>query len=407
MANTKDERRGLTVLQIKFLEIKDKRYDVVDIPGLYIRVFPNGTKIWRISKSIGGKRVVKSIGAFPEVSISDARTALRKCVEAGSLNHANSANTFEKIANGYIDVKKARIKHWKDIEERVNKYLMPDLKKILWEKLTPVMLLDVIHKNVPLNLKTTKMRLCYYLQAMEKYAVNMGLADSYHLQSLVSAVPKYIPVHMASITPDKLPVFMRSVYIKGYVPYLKEHYQWKYEYWTPFLVGLFTLVRPKEYLSLKWEYVDFEKKVITIPAENMKMKRTHEIPMSTQLEALLSDMNQETEYLFPQAKNGTPLAFHEFNVRFCYIFNKASEDCGLKVVPHGIRSIGRTWMSENGVDFEVAEHCIAHNVGDATVQAYNRTTQLAKRKVVMQKWADFVEECFAKSKIDEIDEIAI
>ncbi len=403
MVDSKDTRKGLTVLQIKFLEVKDKRYDVADIPGLYIRVFPSGTKVWRISKSINGKRVVKAIGNFPEVSIAEARATMKKYVAASSLNQPYSVNTFGNIAESYLQVKRQRIKNWKEIEERLYKYLIPDLKKVQWEKLTPVMILNVINKNVPSSLKTTKMRLCYYVQAMEKHAVNMGRADSYHLQSLVSAVPKYIPLHMASISADKLPVFMRSLYIKGYVPYLKEHYQWKYEYWTPFLVGLFTLVRPKEYLSLKWEYVDFEKKVITIPAENMKMKRIHEIPMSTQLEALLADMNQETEYLFPLAKNGSPLAFHEFNVRFCYIFKKASEDCGLKVVPHGLRSIGRTWMADNGVDFEVAENCLAHSIGIATVAAYNRTTLLEKRRVVMQKWSDFIEDCFAKSKIDEIE----
>jgi hypothetical protein len=65
------------------------------------------------------------------------------------------------------------------------------------------------------------------------------------------------------------------------------------------------------------------------------------------------------------------------------------------LVPHGIRSIGRTWMAENSVEFEVSEHCLAHAHRDAVVAAYNRTTLLEKRKVVMQQWCDYVESCLS------------
>lgn len=400
MLNTNSEPKGLTTLEVKFLQPKDKIYDVADITGLYLRVYPNGLKSWRISKSVKGKRLVKIIGNYPDMSIAEARSIFKSMTSSNDSERKKVA-TFENIFKEFIEVKKTQIIHWKELEVRINKYLIPDLGKILWSRLTPIQVLNVINKNVPDNLASIKFHLCNQVAAIEKYAVNTGRTKTYQFQSLRLSVPKYKPIHMASIHYDDLPEFMVLFYKTTFLPYYTRLAKW--DYWTVFLVGLLTLVRPKEYLSLKWEYVDFEKKIITIPAENMKMKKIHEIPMSEQLCALLSDMNQEGEYLFPQMKEGTYTQLYTFDGNYCRAFKKVSKETGKKLVPHGIRAMGRTWMSEHDIDFEVAENCLAHTVGNVVVATYNRTTLLEKRRIAMQKWSDFIEDCFAKSKIDEIE----
>lgn len=399
MLNNHSEPKGLTALEVKYLQPKDVTYDVADITGLYLRIYPNGSKSWRISKSIKGKRLVKIIGSYPDMSISEARS-LFKSLTSSVEYEKKKVSTFENIFKEFIDIKKKQIIHWKPLEVRINKYLIPDLGKIMWCRLTPMQVLNVINKNVPDNLISIKFHLCNQIAAIEKYAVNTGRSKGYQFQSLKLNVPKYKPTHMASIHYEDLPEFMSLFYRTTYIPYYTKLAKW--DYWTVFLVGLLTLVRPKEYLSLKWEYIDFDKKIITIPAENMKMKKIHEIPMSEQLIALLSNMSQDSEYIFPQMKEGTYTQLYTFDGNYCRAFKKVSKETGNKFVPHGIRAMGRTWMSEHDIDFEVAENCLAHTIGNAVVATYNRTTLLEKRRVAMQKWADFIEECFVKSKIDEI-----
>ena len=399
MLNDHSDTQGLTALEVKYLQPKDTRYDVADITGLYLCVYPNGTKSWRISKSVNGKRLVKVIGSYPDMSIAEARSIFKSIVSPNALGQAKIA-TFENIFKEFIEVKKNQIIHWKELEVRINKYLIPDLGKVLWNKLTPIQVLNVINKNVPSNLVSIKFHLSNQIAAIEKYAVNTGRAKTYQFQSLKFSVPKYRPAHMASIHYDDLPEFMALFYRTTYMPYYTKLAKW--DYWSVFLVGLFTLVRPKEYLSIKWEYIDFDKRIITIPAENMKMKKLHEIPMSDQLVALLSNRERESEYIFPQMKEGTYTQLYTFDGNYCRAFKKVSKETGKKLVPHGIRAMGRTWMSEHDIDFEVAENCLAHSVGNAVVATYNRTTLLEKRRVAMQKWANFIEECFVKSKINEI-----
>ena len=151
-------------------------------------------------------------------------------------------------------------------------------------------------------------------------------------------------------------------------------------------VAFYTLLRPGEYTLMKWDWIHDD--VIEVPADSMKMKRPHRVPISRQLKAVINELPKRGEYVFYSASS----ANGHISLGCLALFLKR---IGYKdrLTAHGIRSVGRTWMAENKIPFDVAELCLAHSVGTQTVQAYNRTDLLDERREAMQKWCDYVDSC--------------
>lgn len=372
----KTKRPLLTVQSIKFLEIKDKTYEVPDIPGLFLRIYPSGKKVWKMNKSVNGERIVKTLGAYlKDLSIAEARQKVKEYAEQYSTE--NNLPTFENVYKNWIEVKKNRIRNWKQTASRFQRILLPTLGKELWKDITPLMVVNAIKHNTPA--KYNYSIIAGEVVNLETYAINMGIVDQIKFRALKKALPTYENKHQASISPDYLSVFLKDL-INVSIKYEREmkHY---------FIFFLFcTLLRIRSQTYLKWEYIDFKNQVITIPASQMKTRCEHTIPITTQMSKVLNALEHTSDYVFsPNPKS--------LILKIELIFKEASEKT-YKVVPHGVRAIGRTWMGENGIDFEVAENCLAHKVGNSVVQAYYRTTLLEKRRVAMQKWNDYVEKCF-------------
>ena len=125
----------------------------------------------------------------------------------------------------------------------------------------------------------------------------------------------------------------------------------------------------------------------------MKMKRSHRVPISKQLKKLLEHRAKVSEFILFSPRNLEKHILPDTLEKFLRTHGFRGV-----LVPHGVRSIGRTWMSETRVPFDVAELCLAHAVGSQTVQAYDRSDLLEERKKVMQEWCDFVETCFNQKK---------
>lgn len=119
------------------------------------------------------------------------------------------------------------------------------------------------------------------------------------------------------------------------------------------------------------------------------MKRPHTVPISTQLMVLLQNRPRVSEYVFPATQGKQNQPFSE-NATSLFLRRHGMQG---RLVPHGIRAIGRSWMFDNGIDFDVAELCLAHTIGNQTVRAYLRSDRLDERRTAMQSWCDFVEKC--------------
>lgn len=157
------------------------------------------------------------------------------------------------------------------------------------------------------------------------------------------------------------------------------------------MIGFYTLLRPGEYTKLKWKWI--KEDVIYVPAEIMKMKRPHRVPISSQLKMLLDHRVKVSEYVLFSPRNLNRHILPDTIEKFLRTHGFRGV-----LVPHGIRSIGRTWMTEHRVPFDVAEQCLAHSVGSHTVQAYDRSDLLEARKKVMQYWCDYLSKCISDSQ---------
>lgn len=367
----------LTIFQIKSLKPQSKQYDVSDGNGLFLRVNPSGTKVWRINKSVNGRRFVKQLGEYPQLSIQDARKALAE------LTHSEGKidNTLNGIYQDWLALKKQTIIHWDDIDEKMQKYIIPTLGSLPFSIITPPQIIKILRENLESRgkLETIK-RICGIIKEIEVYAVNSGRVNALKFQGLqkVFASPATKRVHRPSVHPSKLPQIL---------PKLKEDTLNAPIMWRAIQIALYTLLRPAEYCALEWQWVKGD--VIDVPAEIMKMKKSHYVPISGQLSELLECEHQGVYILPSMNKQGEHIRTAAMEVFF--------KRHGLKdiLVPHGIRSIGRTWMTENDIPHDVAEMCLAHKVGSAVELAYNRTDLIAKRRDVMQRWCDYVYSCIS------------
>lgn len=377
------KRPQLTSLSIKFLEVKDKMYEVPDIPGLFLRVYPSGKLVWKINKSVNGKRVVKTLGDYPTVSIAKARQQ----VTALNLDEqTNTGNTFKDVFENWLECRKLKNKEWTRIASRDKKRLLPTLGSIPWNDITPMMVINTIKTHVPPTLRAE-----YYfgdIASMERFALTLGITTTLKFQTLASLLPKRPKAHQPTIPAQDLPIFFNELKTLMSLPRKVPRNI------VVIKLMFLTLLRTRELCLLKWSYIDTDTKVITIPSEIMKMRRPHTVPITRQIQETLDSLPKESDYVFSPTLDKTGDA-KALKMTICNIFKQIVTN-GNRLVPHGIRAMGRTWMAEQGIDFEVAENCLAHTVGNSVVQAYSRTTLLERRRVAMQKWDDFVEECFNK-----------
>ncbi len=370
----------LTYLQLRALKPKDKIYDITVSSGLQFRVTPAGKKYWRLHKRINGKYVVKTLGEFPQMSIKEAEVSAQ-AVGDTSKEKALTVKPFSEIFAEWYAIKRTRIINHNNILRRFENYVLPKFANRSFDDLTPVAVISHIKASALFNegkFETIR-RLCSELKQVETYAMNCGYIDALRLQDIEQAFMMPTEKHFPSIKPSELVTVLPELQVAA----LKAQTTW-----AALQIGFYTLLRPREYCSMRWDWIKGD--VIEVPAELMKMKRAFTVPISTQLQKVLDYRPKVTDFVLTSPdKPGQPIAI-ESTERF--LRNHGFRG---RLVPHGIRSIGRTWMEEQGVAYNVAESCLAHLTGSKVSQAYNRSDLLEERRPVMQRWGDYVEKCLS------------
>ncbi len=366
----------LTDLQIKAL----KSGTVKDTDNLYLRVLPSGTKQWFYRTTQDGKRITKTLGHYPEVSAKEARQLV---LDLTAVKDKPTSYTFEDIYLKWMDFKSKTVKNFREIGLRFDKVLMPVFAKRSFDSIETVEIVNALMdytEQGTVKLESAR-RLGIWLHQMEVYAVNYGLAKYYRFQGVTAVIPAPQAKSMTSFHPNELKDFF-----KKFLPECCHTHKMA----DLTLIGFYTLLRPGEYTALRWSWYDEEKKTLTIPAELMKMKRIHIVPVSKQLAEVLNyiKLGKFNDFIFPSPSKVDCPMLPESMEKFY-----RNHGCRGVLVPHGIRSIGRTWMAEHRVDHDVAELCLAHRIGTDVEIAYNRTNLLEQRRKVMQEWCDFVESC--------------
>lgn len=184
--------------------------------------------------------------------------------------------------------------------------------------------------------------------------------------------------NMPTLRPEELPKLMRSLVMSNLSVSTRCLIEWQ----------LLTLVRPSEASGIRWVEIDFEAKLWTIPAERMKAKWEHIVPLSIQALEILDVMkpiSAHREHVFPSRNDPKqPMNSQTANAALKRI------GYGGKLVAHGLRSIASTAMNEAGLNSDVIEAALAHSDKNEVRRAYNRTTYLNQRKEIMSWWGNSI-----------------
>jgi integrase len=385
--------KPLTDKQIKQAKPKDKEYNLADGNGLQLRVKPSGSKLWlfNYARPYTKKRTNLGFGAYPDVSLSSARELRAQARELLAKdidpkehkdNHnrqqkAAHGNTLKFVTDSWVIVKKSQVSedHANDIYRSFELHIFPKLGNYPIHKLKASLVIDAfqpIHKNGNNDLVK---RLCQRINEVMNYAVNTGLCDNNPLTGITKAFKAPSKSHYPTIKPEELFDFTQAIKKAEIQPLTRALIFWQ----------LHTMVRPSEAAGTRWNEIDFENKLWHIPAERMKKKKAHTVPLTDEaLEVIghLKGLTGHHDHVFHSART----ASKHLNESTVNTVLKRNGYKG-KMVAHGMRALASTTLNEAGFDHDVIESALAHVDKNEVRAAYNRAEYIERRKVMMDWWS--------------------
>jgi integrase len=228
------------------------------------------------------------------------------------------------------------------------------------------------------SLETVK-RLCQRLNEVMLFAVNTGMVDSNPLSGISKAFETPTKKHMLTLKPKQLPELMIAIANASIKRTTRCLIEWQ----------LHTMTRPSEAAGTRWEEIDFENSLWTLPAERMKKKRPHSIPLSPQAISLLRVMkpiSKNREHVFPADRNPRKHTHQQ-------TANMALKRMGFNriLVAHGLRALASTILNEQGFAPDWIEAALAHTDRNDVRAAYNRAEYIERRRDMMTWWSQHIE----------------
>ncbi|MCE7623135.1 integrase domain-containing protein [Vibrio fluvialis] len=389
--------KPLTFTEVNKAKPREKEYTLSDGQGLMLSVRPSGSKVWlfKYQKPYTKKRTNISFGSFPEISISDARklrlealTLLAKLIDPrehkeqqtqGKL--AELEHTFEKVSESWMAVKSSTVSenYAKDIWRSFELHVFPKLGKLPISKLTAIETINTLKPIAAKGSLETVKRLCQRINEVMDFSVNTGIVNSNPLSKTHSAFHAPKKKNMPTITPEELPQFMTTLSRASIKLTTRCLIEWQ----------LHTMTRPNESSSARWSEIDWDKSTWIIPAERMKSRREHSIPLTPQMLELLNIMkpiSRHREFIFPADRDPRKPTNSQ-------TANAAIKRMGYqgKLVSHGLRAIASTALNEQGFNPDVIEAALSHVDGNEVRRAYNRTDYLEQRRTLMCWWSEYIE----------------
>lgn len=376
-----------------------KQSDVFKLPdgkheaGNGLRLVVRGTsRLWVIRKQINGKRLERSLGAADELTLAMAQFRAIELVKAIKNGEVEESSTIEKkpvsssltvaqIANVAIE-RKAQVVNWKNkrskelYESVTRRFVLPVIGKM---KVQAVTRDDVLRVLSPIWYEKSDIsrRTRLAMEIIFAYAIVEGMrSDNPALWkgNLDVFLPAQARIHQPKhLKAPTLPLLREAV---------QKLWERKDVGSLAVLFGILTACRASEFAKAQWNEIDVENKIWTIPPERRKDGKNypHRVPLSTKAIELLQFLPRRNDYVF-SGRYGEHIHEYYPRVLLCRI-------AGEKVTMHGCRSTFRDWCAVEEIEFDLAEKCLMHNLGNTTTKAYLRTDLLEQRRPVMQRWAN-------------------
>ena len=397
--------RRLNNTEVEKAKPKDKPYTLTDGDGLFLLVMPSGSKTWQFNyyRPITKKRVKFSLGAYPSITIAQAR-AIREGYRALLANGVDpqihkqeqlkqeeeSADTFFKIAELWKEKRSKQVepmtmkKNW----ARLENHLFPAIAHYPVDKVTSPLLIEAVKPLDDIDNNDTLHRILNLANQILNYAVTVGMLPFNSCYKAGDAYYKKPKEHHPAIHYKNLPKLLSDFEYSNRDLMTKILFRWQ----------LLSMLRPAEAVSAEWSEIDFKKKLWFIPALKMKKVRSgqfpHTVPLSTQMLDILEVLKPLTgdyKFIFPHYSNPNKSMSSE-------TITNALREIGYKgrQDSHGLRSVARTYLEDKGQDFNLSEACLAHKIGDESSRSYIHTQRVELRRPIMQLWGDYVEACSPK-----------
>jgi len=399
---------AISDITIRVTKPKDKPYKLTDEKGLYLLI--TGTpekpgKHFRFDYRYHGKRKTLALGSYPDVSLKvarerlgEARQQLANDIDPSELRKINktaravqAANSFEAVAREWLSKQLSTWSkgHASKVIVRMEHDVFP------WIGSKPVMeikapeLLAVLRRIESRGAIDTAHRAKQTCSQIFRYAIATGRAERDPAADLRGALQSFNKGHFPTITdPKKISELLRAI----------DGYTGSFVVKCALRLAPLVFVRPGELRQAEWQEIDLERHEWRIPAEKMKMKVMHIVPLSRQSIEVLQELHPVTgygRYVFPSVRTESrPMSENTVNAALRRLGYTVDEMTG-----HGFRAMASTSLHEQGWPSDVIERQLAHGESNPVKAAYNHAEHLPERRKMMQAWANYLDGLKAGAKI--------
>jgi integrase len=389
---------ALTDTAIRTAKAGEADRKLADEKGLYLLVTTTGSKLWRLKYRVDGKEKKLALGAYPEVSLKDARAArdaARKVAQSGGdpalakredriAKRIASANTFGAIAEEYIAKLEAEKKA--DVTIGKTRWLLSKLAPALGTRpiaeITPHELLAVLRVSEKAGHRETARRLRSFASRVFRYAVATARASADPAQPLAGALVSPVAKHHAAITDAvAFGALLRSIEAYAGQPITTLALRFSAQVFQ----------RPGEIRQAEWSEIDFDGAVWTIPAARMKQRQPHRVPLSRQSLAILREahgLSGDGRFVFPKLGSRLkPMCENAINGALRRMGYGAES-----MTAHGFRSTASSLLNESGKwNPDAIERSLAHADANQVRAAYHRGAYWPERVEMAQWWSDHLD----------------
>jgi integrase len=375
---------------------REKSYRLFDSHGLYLQVSPSGGKWWRVKYRFRGRENCLSVGAFPAVALKTARqrcmelrTQLAAGVDPGAERRlakqrlARKDESFEVIAREWYA---AFSRNWSPahgdrVLRRLETYVFPWVGKVPIREVTAMNVLDCLRRLEQQNTHETARRVLRYCSQTLRYAIITGRAETDVLSQLRGALAPRKTRHLASVKePQKVGALLRAI----------DEYDGRLVTKFALRFAPLVFVRPGKLRRAAWRDFDFLQREWRIPADQMKARQPHIVPLSGQAMALLRELQPLTgasPFVFPGERSPErPMSNNTLNAALRRL-GYGHED----MTAHGFRSMASTLLNELDWSSDAIERQLAHGERDGVRAVYNYAQYLPERRRMMQAWSDYLD----------------
>ena len=384
----------LTDVKIKKAKAKERRYILTDGQGLIIEIMPTGSKFWRFLYRVNGERKKLTLGEYPAISLVEARKKaeeLRQELARGNspvdIINPPHEKTFKEVAEEWLKKQEAKwaVTHAETVRFRIERYLYPALQNLVMKDIKTSDVLSVLKPIDDSGRSETAKRTRQIFGQIARYAMALELCVSDVSAPLVEVLSVPKAKHFPALTkPEDVKRLLLAMQVYKGTLIVK----------TALWFSIYTFARPGEVRHAEWSEIDFEKSAWNIPAQKMKKRKPHAVPLCRQCINYLKELYKFTgqgKWVFPVSnKKNKPMSENAICAALRYMGFSGDE-----MTAHGFRTLGSTLLNSLGYRPDAIESALAH-VQPGVRGIYNRGDYWEERVKMAQAWADYLDE-LAKS----------